>query len=299
MTRILHNARLAASSLILIAATSPVLAAQNAPATQGRRTDFSAFQIINNRNIFDPNRRAREQVRATPRPPQIVDTFSLVGTMSYSNQLLAFFDGSGSDYRKALRTGDRIATFTVTEIQQGTVKLESGTNDVSLRIGMQMRRMQDGSWNPAEPSYGTVSSYSGNRLRDVGDGRSFGSLRTGGPASSGGGSAAESSPAPDLSNLDPNDPVARLMLRRLQEEGGAPVRQASGLPQVPGGMMPPSELNPTQATPQDDTPAPGLAPAGERMLPNQETNEPEEASSQGGVGEPARAVNSQDGQFRN
>ena len=199
--------------------------------------DFSAFQIVSERNIFDPNRQPRVRTpRATPRPPKIVDSFSLVGTMSYSNVLLAFFDGTSSDYRKSLKPGDKIANYTASEIGQDVVKLISGTNEIELKVGMQMRRSADGNWAAAAAS--ETAFASNNRSEDRRGDR--GSRRFGryGSASSSGNSNSESmelpgvesepdQPPPDLSNLDPNDPVARLMLRRLQAEGGVPPAAAA------------------------------------------------------------------------
>ncbi|HEU5125209.1 MAG TPA: hypothetical protein VFW05_14235 [Verrucomicrobiae bacterium] len=193
--------------------------------------DFSAFQIVSERNIFDPNRQPRVRTRTTPRVPKIVDSFSLVGTMSYSNVLLAFFDGTSSDYRKSLEPGGKIANYTATEIGQDVVKLVSGTNEIDLKVGMQMRRSADGNWAAAAASETSFASNHRNEVRGGDRGsRRFGSY--GSQASSGnsdsesmqlpGPGSAPDQPPPDLSNLDPNDPVARLMLRRLQAEGGVP-----------------------------------------------------------------------------
>jgi len=231
--------------------------------------DFAAFQIINDRNIFDPNRRPRveSQARNTPRPPQIVDTFSLVGTMSYSGKLLAFFDGTSSDYRKSLPVGDKIAGYTVSDIQHNLVKLQLGTNQVELKVGMQMRRSEDGSWSAADAPSGGLTSYSGNRPRGN-DRRSWtgrGNSRSGGSfgQSQGSDSAAvgngPEAAMPNPGNLDPNDPVARLMLRRMQEEGIAPPANAAPAGAVPGeNQQPGFQQQPTeqqQQQPQQENPA--------------------------------------------
>lgn len=193
--------------------------------------EFSAFQIVSDRNIFDPNRHPRVPVtRSTPRPPRIVDSFSLVGTMSYSNVLLAFFDGTSSDYRKSLEPGGKIASYTAAEIRQDTVKLVSGTNEIELKVGMQMRRSADGTW--AAAAAGETSFASSSRSRGE-DRYSRSSRRYSSSAPSSSQPEPEpmelpepengpDSPPPDLSHLDPNDPVARLMLRRMQAEGLVP-----------------------------------------------------------------------------
>src|SRR4051812_46991175 len=101
----------------------------NAPA----KNDFQSFQIISQRNIFDPNRSARGGPRE-PREaskPSRTEAFGLVGTMLYEKGKFAFFDGSSSDYRKIATPSDKIAGYTVTDIEANAVKLE--TNGQSLQ----------------------------------------------------------------------------------------------------------------------------------------------------------------------
>jgi hypothetical protein len=248
--------------------------------------DFSAFQIINDRNIFDPGRRPRVQQsqRSTPRPQQIVDTFSLVGTMSYSNLLLAFFDGSSPDYRKSLGVDGKIATYTLAEIRHDAVKLVSGTNEIELKVGMHMRRSEDGHWSASEAAGGAFNSYvsSSSRGSNRNDRRSYRGGNTGGGAASSQTSSdpnAQSEmpmppdggagPGPDAANLDPNDPVARLMLRRLQEEGGG-----AAVPQPSNNQLsnnPPAEQ---PATEPSDTNAAGTPPANDNQNPPPEPPQP-------------------------
>lgn len=237
----------------------PVASAVSQETNAVNPRDFAAFQIVNNRNIFDPNRRPPrvESPRDnTPRQPQIVDTFSLVGTMSYSGKLLAFFDGSRSDYRRSLAVGDRIATYSVGDIQHNLVKLQSGTNQIELKVGMQLRRTEDGSWSMAEaPAGGVASTYTGNRQRGN-DRSSWGrnNSRWGGQTSSssttGSSSGSSETSTPNLANLDPNDPVARMMLRRMQEEGIVPPQNNANTQTVEGQ---PNSLDPSaegQSSPQ-------------------------------------------------
>jgi len=211
--------------------------------------DFSAFQIVSERNIFDPNRQPRVRTpRTTPRPPKIVDSFSLVGTMSYSNVLLAFFDGTSSDYRKSLAPGGKIANYTAAEVGQDVVKLVSGTNEIELKVGMQMRRSADGKWAAAAAS--ETSLASNNRNEERGN-RRFDRNNSNPPAGNSGsepmglpGPESEPDQPPNLSNLDPNDPVARLMLAPLTFHWYLMVTGAG--PQVPTDA---ESLTPTLAVP--------------------------------------------------
>jgi hypothetical protein len=126
------------------------------------------------------------------------------------------------------------------------VTLKSGTNEIVLKVGMQMRRSEDGSWSATDQPANSYTSNSGrssnsnsnDRRSDSGRNRS----RNGGAS----GNASEGNPGnammppdsgmplpipPEVGNLDPNDPVARLMLRRLQEEGGVPPAPVENQPQ--------------------------------------------------------------------
>jgi hypothetical protein len=125
----------------------------NAPAgTNGSPAslDYSAFRIIVDRNIFDPNRYPRRPGEPRVRPnPKPAEWLTLVGTMSYERGSFAFFDGTSADYKKALKLSDAIAGYKVTSIAPHSVKLAAGTNEQELRVGAQIRREEDGPWLPA------------------------------------------------------------------------------------------------------------------------------------------------------
>ena len=99
-------ARLCAT-LVLLLATGLIGRPQSTNAVA--RPDYQSFKIITDRNIFDPNRSSRSSRRTEEAKPARVESFALVGTMSYENGTYAFFDGTGSSYRKAIKTGDTIA----------------------------------------------------------------------------------------------------------------------------------------------------------------------------------------------
>ena len=148
-----------AVAALALAVASPA----SAPAAGiGQPPDFSAFRIITDRNIFDPNRRPR--AAAAP-APKIVDSFSLAGTMSYAKGEFAFFDGNSAEYHRVVGPGGSIAGYTVEDIGQDGVRLVSGTNQVQLKVGMQMRRNQDGRWSPAEPAESAGTSYASTSSR--------------------------------------------------------------------------------------------------------------------------------------
>jgi hypothetical protein len=109
--------------------------------------DYSSFKVIVDRNIFDPNRTPRGSI--SPRnllKPKSFDSLTLVGTMTYEKGTFAFFDGTSSEYKKALKLADAIAGYKVTNIAPNGVKLVSGTNQLDLSVGAQLRREEDGPW---------------------------------------------------------------------------------------------------------------------------------------------------------
>src|SRR5262245_23042120 len=87
--------------------------------------DFAAFKIIQERNIFNPNRTPRGSgaPRSEEKPAKI-ESFTLVGTMSYQKGKFAFFDSSSSEFRKVLSPSKSIAGYTLTDVEEGGVKLE-------------------------------------------------------------------------------------------------------------------------------------------------------------------------------
>ncbi|MGD0745012.1 MAG: hypothetical protein ABSA45_07640 [Verrucomicrobiota bacterium] len=169
--------------------------------------DYSAFsRFITERNIFDPNRFARNSASARQtytRQPRSVPTFTLVGTMSYEKGLFAFFDGNESSLRRVLYPSDTnsIAGFTLADITLAGVTLQTadGKQTVPMKIGEAMR--QEGtSWQLA------------------GQGGNYGGTSAGESAAS---VAADSSStetsAASSSTLEGSDVLKRLMQQREKE----------------------------------------------------------------------------------
>jgi hypothetical protein len=161
--------------------------------------DYSAFKLIVDRNIFDPNRYPRRpnepRVRSAPKP---FDSLTLVGTMSYEKGAFAFFDGSSTEYKKALKLSDVIAGYKVTNIAPNGVTLAAGTNALELSVGMQLRREEDGPWLLS----GRSGSYAATPAPTATNALAATTATTGSETGSG---AAES------------DVIKRLMQKRQQE----------------------------------------------------------------------------------
>lgn len=157
------NAPAASVTNVTEEATSLSASVTNAPP----RLDYAAFKIINERNIFNANRSRRSREGRGDRPRQVkVETFSLVGTMSYAKGDFAFFDGSSSGYRKAVKTNDRIAGYKVADVLPNAVKLEINGKTVELPVGAQMRRENEGAWELVASS---VAGRSGSTETEAGE----------------------------------------------------------------------------------------------------------------------------------
>lgn len=131
-------------SFFLLALLAPAQSTNDSSTT----TDFSSFQVIVDKNIFNPDRYGR-----TYRPRyerHSVPTFSLAGTMSYRKGMFAFFDGTGEDYRKALQQGGKIAGYSVNKIDFDGVQLQSSGKTIEMKVGAAMR-LEGGAWELSAP----------------------------------------------------------------------------------------------------------------------------------------------------
>jgi hypothetical protein len=107
--------------------------------------DYAAFKIINERNIFNSKRSARTRRSDAPRTVK-VESFTLVGTMSYSVEDVAFFESASSRYRKAAKAGESIAGYKVISVLPNSVELEKEGRVLEMAIGAQMKREEEGPW---------------------------------------------------------------------------------------------------------------------------------------------------------
>lgn len=130
-------------TLGLLLAAGPLAAADDTNSVSS--TDYSSFRIISDRNIFNPNRSGRRYERSSPRVR--VDSFTLIGTMSYEKGSYAIFEGTSSEYRQTLKPADTIAGYRIAEIDPYSIKLLAASNKViNLPIGAQMKRTDHGPW---------------------------------------------------------------------------------------------------------------------------------------------------------
>jgi hypothetical protein len=179
------------------AAASAQAASPESTSSAPTSANFASFKVISDRNIFDPNRTPRRAGTGGPaRRPKTVESFSLVGTMSYEKGDFAFFDGTSSNFRKALKANDSIAGYKIVHVGANTVKLSSGQKQVELKIGSQLRREEEGEW--------TVSNQAATYANTPATSSSS-TTKTGGETGSGVATGAD------------NDVLKRLMQRREKE----------------------------------------------------------------------------------
>jgi hypothetical protein len=183
------------------------------------RLDYASFRMIADRNIFNPNRSARSgrfDRREFRRPAQ-VDSFSLVGTMSYEKGYFAFFDGSSYQYRKALKLDDTIAGYRLTQIGHDSVRLIAGSNTVELKMGTQMRREDEGLWtlSTRSESYASAAPAAGSSPMPPPSGTNAGSsLATSGSEPT----PAVSAPSTSASSSESADEVLKKLMQRREQE---------------------------------------------------------------------------------
>lgn len=165
---------------------------ENARPAASSGSEYLAFKIITDRNIFDPTRSPRSaRPRVEPRRPnQPAETFTLVGTLSYEAVAYAFFDGSRSEHKKAVEVGGQVGEYTVKDVGPTSVRLEAQGKGVDLPIGGKMRRTEDG-WQIDSSSI----------------------------ASTGADSPSSTSSSAESSADDESDIIKRLMQKREQELG--------------------------------------------------------------------------------
>ena len=157
---------------------------------------FAAFNLISERNIFNPNRGPRSSENAGDAPPPKVvkvESFSLVGTLIHQKGMIAFFDGSDSSFRKAVKASDTIAGCKVTAVAPDAVWFELAGKEVEMKVGTQMRRQDEGEWKLS------------------------GRVDAGSPSSAGGISSGKSSGEDSSGSGDEDDVVKKMMARREKE----------------------------------------------------------------------------------
>ena len=170
--------------------------------------DFSAYKIILERNIFNASRQAQPLPGQRPRAEIRPDRITLLGVLVDGKNSAAFFDGSRSEYTRAVRLGEAIADYRVVAIGTDKVKLADGKKEFEISVAARMEKIGDSPWTLAEgrsePSEGRREERSSSATPSDGS-KSDSAISNG---------DSESSPQESSSDL-----VKRLMERRRREMG--------------------------------------------------------------------------------
>ena len=165
--------------------------------------DFKSFSLILDRNIFDPDRRGpREQRRERPPEPPREESFTLLGTMFYSDKQLAFFDGSDSNWAGAVKLGESVAGHKITKIDFDKIEVDWNGEIIILEVGFARTKRGEEPWSTKGRN-----EWSGNSRR---------SSRRSSSGSETSGSSGESAPALDGAA---GDILKQMMERRRQSQG--------------------------------------------------------------------------------
>ena len=187
---------------------------------------LESFKLVSERNIFDPNRtsRANRIMTKAPEVPPKIESFSLIGALLWEEGTNAFFAGTESPYNTVLSPGESIAGHKFVQLEPDSVRLETNGNPINLSIGMQMKRVGEGSWQLV---VGTANPSSAIQTRDRGsdsgerrNGRSSSDERRDRRSFSDNRSSARPSPAPigdSGTGESAEDILKRLMEKRRQE----------------------------------------------------------------------------------
>ena len=169
---------------------------------------MDAYKIILERNIFNASRQAQPAPGQRPRVEIRPDRITLLGVLVDGKNSAAFFDGSRSEYTRAVRMGEEIADYRVVAIGTDKVKLADGEKEIEIRVAGRMEKLGDNPWILAE---GRSESSDGPREE-----RSSATAPSEGSKSD---SAISTGNSESASPESSSDLVKRLMERRRREMG--------------------------------------------------------------------------------
>ncbi len=179
---------------------------------------LASFKLIQERNIFDPERRRpREIRRERPVEPPREESFTLLGTMSYGERILAFFEGTQRDWSGAVELGKEVAGHTLKEVGFDNVLLELKGEVLSLQVGAGRSKRGDADWETQDRDSwkGSSGGSRSGRSSRSSSSSTFRPARTEGSADGGSDNAADES----VIDGSASDILKQLMERRRQQMG--------------------------------------------------------------------------------
>ena len=179
---------------------------------------LASFKLIQERNIFDPERRRpREIRRERPVEPPREESFTLLGTMSYGERILAFFEGTQRDWSGAVELGKEVAGHTLKEVGFDNVLLELKGESIALQVGAGRSKRGDADWETQERGSWKGSS-GGSRLGRSSRSTSSFTSRPARPEDSADGGSENAADEPVIDEAA-SDILKQMMERRRQQVG--------------------------------------------------------------------------------
>lgn len=143
------------------------------------RPNFSEFQIILERNIFDPGRTPgyRNTDRQRERQPEIERLF-LKGALIHTGEALAFFEGTKEEYNAVKKSGESIGGFKIKGIHIERIILEREGKEIEILVGSGLMKTESGEWELSNtagsseqtiPAVQSAPSQQGNTTGDDND----------------------------------------------------------------------------------------------------------------------------------
>jgi hypothetical protein len=180
---------------------------------------MAEFKLIQERNIFDPDRRkAREPRRERPPEPPREESFTLLGTMTYGQRILAFFEGTERDWTGSFELGKDVGGHILREVAFDKVVLELEGETIALEVGAGRSRRADEAWKTQDRA-----SWNGGGSRSVRSGRSSSFASRSSRSSDRPGPAAdeksEDSASASIVDGSASDILKQMMERRKQQMG--------------------------------------------------------------------------------
>lgn len=166
------------------------------------------FEILNQRNIFDPTRKPFvDQPARTPEPPRKADNISLVGVFIGNDKELAIFESSVRGASGTYSEGDAIGGLKILSVGTEHVLLQDGQRTLDLPVGLALSRRENEAWRLLGGG-GSVTVASENET-------------PGASADATSGTAVTPPPAP----AGMSDIVKKMMERRQKESGQKETKQ--------------------------------------------------------------------------
>jgi len=114
--------------------------------TSLEKQSFDVFNILLNRNIFDPNRGQPQKQQEKPIEPPKKEYLTLLGVVICGGDSVAFFESVPGGLGKQIKVGEEVAGFGVSEMSTDRILLTKSNKIQELFIGWQLTHQGDEGW---------------------------------------------------------------------------------------------------------------------------------------------------------